>query len=116
MLQLRAFAVLLVAFCAGCASLGTGAPAPSARLPLRLLSSEAPSAPRPEAAPDETHDDAPSETHGNALQRNVTAPRIGAPGGSGAGSRRVAPVQSGNETVGGLPVGTAGGTGPAGRG
>lgn len=116
MLQLRAFAVLLVAFCSGCASLAGAAPAPTARLPLRVLSSEAPTAPRPEAAPSETQGNAPSETRSDAPQRNVTAPRIGAPGGSGAGSRRVAPVQSGKETVGGLPVGTAGGTGPAGRG
>ena len=44
----------------------------------------------------------------------ITPTRIGAPGGSGAGSRRVAPAaaqvgaQSGKETVGGLPGGSCG--------
>lgn len=108
MLALRALASLLVAFCFGCASLGAPAPATTTRPPLRVLSQEAGAAPRLEALPRETQDTAPT--------RDVTAPRIGAPGGSGAGSRRVAPVQSGKETVGGLPAGIAGFAGPAGRG
>lgn len=106
MLALRTLAFSLVAYCFGCGSLG--APAPTTRLPLRLLSHEAGTPPRPEAVPEETQGDAPS--------RDVKAPRIGAPGGSGAGSRRVAPVQSGKETVGGLPAGAVGAVGPAGRG
>jgi hypothetical protein len=50
----------------------------------------------------------------------VMPPRLGAPGGSGAGSRRVAPAavragaQSGNDTVGGLAPGVGGVTGPLG--
>lgn len=106
MLDLRALAFSLVASCAGCAS-WSAAPT-AARLPLRLLSSEAATTPGPEREP--------SETPGVAPSCDVTAPRIGAPGGSGAGSRRVVPVQSGKETVGGLPAGMAGCTGPAGRG
>jgi hypothetical protein len=102
MLDLRALTLSLLALCNGCA--GVAATAPSPRLPVRLLSSEAASPPRPEAAPSQS--DVP--------HRDVAVPRIGAPGGSGAGSRRVAPAQSGKETVGGLPVGMAGGTGPRG--
>jgi hypothetical protein len=102
MLELCAFTLSLVAFCAGCASLST--PAAGARPPLRLLSSEAATAPRPETLPSETE------------SGDAATPRIGAPGGSGAGSRRVVPVQSGKETVGGLPAGIGGCTGPAGRG
>jgi len=102
MLDLRALTLSLLALCNGC--VGVAATKPSPRLPVRLLSSEAASAPRPEAAPPQS--DAPN--------RDVAVPRIGAPGGSGAGSRRVAPVQSGKETVGGLPVGMAGATGPRG--
>lgn len=104
MLDLRALVLSLLALCNGCA--GVAATTPSPRLPVRLLSSEAASVPRPEAAP--------SQTQSNAPNGDVAVPRIGAPGGSGAGSRRVAPVQSGKETVGGLPVGMAGGTGPRG--
>ena len=56
----------------------------------------------------------------HAWQVSPATPRIGAPpGGSGAGSRRVVPTQSGNETVGGLPAGNGGGAGvvgAAGRG
>jgi len=55
-------------------------------MPLRALSSEAANAPRPELL-------GPTR-------------RIGAPGGSGAGSRSVAPAQSGKEAVGGLPAGS----------
>jgi hypothetical protein len=106
MLALRALTLSLVALCFGCASLGGSAP--GARLPLRLLSSEVATVPRPEAVPSETQSDSPG--------RDVTAPRIGAPGGSGAGSRRVVPAQSGKETVGGLPAGMGGCAGPAGRG
>ncbi|MES1189100.1 MAG: hypothetical protein ABUL60_35115 [Myxococcales bacterium] len=106
MLDPRALTSLLVALCFGCSSLG--GPLPGARPPLRVLSCEPATAPRPEATP--------SENHGEGPYPEVTAPRIGAPGGSGAGSRRVVPVQSGKETVGGLPAGMAGGTGPAGRG
>jgi hypothetical protein len=76
------------------------------RLPLRALSSDAPSAPRPEPEPS-----AASETR-EATQAPL--PRIGAPGGSGAGSRCVQPAQSGNDTVGGLPAGIGGVAGPRG--
>lgn len=79
---------------------------PNAQVPLRVLSSEAPRAtlPEPELAPSNEAREA----------ERAPLPRIGAPGGSGAGSRRVQPAQSGNETVGGLPVGIGGGTGPRG--
>jgi hypothetical protein len=76
------------------------------RLPLRALSSDAPSAPQPE--PERS---TPSQTREAA---RAPLPRIGAPGGSGAGSRCVQPAQSGNDTVGGLPVGIGGATGPRG--
>src|SRR5881394_2524894 len=111
MLDLRALMLSLLALCFGCVGFGCAGfagPAPTTGLPLRLLSTEAPTPPQPEAAPSETQSDTPI--------RDIPAPRIGAPGGSGAGSRRVVPVQSGKETVGGLPVGRGGGTGPAGRG
>jgi hypothetical protein len=84
--------------------LGACAKVPSA-LPVRVLSVEAPRA----VETRETQPPAPAEL-----------PRLGAPGGSGAGSRRVAPAprgseaQSGNETVGFLPVGIGGRTGPLG--
>lgn len=54
----------------------------------------------------------------SALERAKigVAPRIGAPGGSGAGARRVTPGQSGKDTVGGLPAGMGGGTARGGRG
>ncbi len=99
--QLRSLIVVLTAFSAGCA----GGSASPPQIPVRILSSEASSV-RAEA-----------ETSEQLTKPNEPrAPRIGAPGGSGAGSRRVAPAQSGNETVGGLPVGIGGGSGPAGRG
>ena len=100
---LRSLIVVLMTFSAGCAGVSAAAPAPQS--PVRILSSEVSSV-RAEA-----------ETTEDSTKPNVArAPRIGAPGGSGAGSRRVAPAQSGNETVGGLPVGIGGGSGPAGRG
>ena len=108
MAHLRTLCFTAIVLSAGCARVSAPLPA---RLPLRLLSSEAGVAPQlvPERASD--------------AQKSPDAqtPRIGAPGGSGAGSRRVAPAQSGNETVGGLPGDTGDGTGPvagaaAGRG
>lgn len=63
---------------------------------LRALSSDPASAPRP-------------EPEGDAGDRSV--PRIGAPGGRGAGSRSVWPAQSGKDAVGGL----LGGKGTTGR-
>ncbi|HEX2869681.1 MAG TPA: hypothetical protein VHP33_00465 [Polyangiaceae bacterium] len=114
MTQLRALSFVAVtalglACATGCA--GTSATAAGSTLPVRVLSSEAPSAPHPEPS-----DTLPAPS--SATTPSERAPRIGAPGGSGAGSRRVAPVraQSGNETVGGLPAGTAGPTGAAGLG
>lgn len=69
-------------------------------VPVRVLASEPARAPR--AEPEQTPQ-TPAEP---------VAPRIGAPGGSGAGSRRVAPpAQSGNEAVGGLPAGDGAGAG-----
>lgn len=93
--------LLLLTLLVGCA-------APNAQTPgVRLLTSEAPQAqavPEADAAPSRAPD--------------VIRPRIGAPGGSGAGSRRVAPaaakVQSGKDTVGALPAGAAGAAGPFG--
>lgn len=79
----------------------------AAPVPVRVLHTEAPHAQLPESPPAQTEP---------TPEQATPAPRIGAPGGSGAGSRRVRPVQSGNETVGGLPAGTGGGKGPAGRG
>lgn len=61
---------------------------------MRALSGQDGKAPRPELERD-----------------SAQAPRIGAPGGSGAGSRSVVPAQSGNEAVGGL----LGGNGKSGR-
>lgn len=92
MRRLRAARLLLVALSVGCA--GNRPPV------VRVLAGEPPSAPPPEASDNENF--------------ATPAPRIGAPGGSGAGSRRVLPAQSGNETVGGLPAGMGGGTGPRG--
>jgi hypothetical protein len=93
-----AWLVLLVA---GCSQ------TPQPLLPLRALSSEA-----PQLELDEPEHTTPTET------REVSAPRIGAPGGSGAGTRSVQPAlpraQSGNDTVGGLPAGIGAGTGPRG--
>ena len=80
----------------------------AAPIPVRVLHTETPRLTAPAEAVHEpaapSHDDARAQ------------PRIGAPGGSGAGSRRVVPAQSGNDTVGGLPAGIGGGSGPAGRG
>ncbi|HEY6077876.1 MAG TPA: hypothetical protein VIW29_03695 [Polyangiaceae bacterium] len=70
-------------------------------VPVRVLASEPARAPR--AEPEQTPQ-TPAEP---------VAPRIGAPGGSGAGSRRVAPTQSENEAADGLP---SAGTAVAGRG
>lgn len=95
---MRALLCLVTLSLAGCAA---------APVRVRVLDSEAPRVSAPEATPEpapSSHDDA------------TAAPRIGAPGGSGAGSRRVVPAQSGNDTVGGLPAGMGGGKGPAGRG
>lgn len=93
--NLRALSVLVLVLGTGC-----GAAAPR----LRVLSSEPGSAPRPEVVVEPGED--------------VTVPkhpaRIGAPGGSGSGSRSVIPAQSGNDTVGGLPAGMGGGSGPRG--
>ena len=80
-------------------------------VPVRVLHTEVPHAQLPEPASTQT---APSGEQGTG--ERATPARIGAPGGSGSGSRRVQPAQSGNETVGGLPVGMGGGKGPAGRG
>lgn len=104
MLDPRALTLSLVALCCGGGCVGGASPSP--RLPVRVLSCEPGPALRPEALPSETHGPEPA----------MSAPRIGAPGGSGAGSRRVVPAQSGKETVGGLPLGMDGCTGPAGRG
>ena len=76
----------------------------STPLQLRLLSSE------PPAVLPATPSDAP------ACAPQQQAPRIGAPGGSGAGSRRVTPLQSGNDTCGFRPVGMGGGIGRDARG
>jgi hypothetical protein len=83
MTNLPPLPALFLACCAGCASI--------APLPFRALSTEAPAAPR--AEPDVS-----------TAKRGV--PRIGAPGGSGAGARSVTLPQSGKETVGGLPAGS----------
>lgn len=85
---------ILLACSGGCA----GAAAP---LPVRALSHEPSPAVTPEAASER-----PPATR--------PFPRIGAPGGSGAGSRSIvptqskndAPTQSGNEAVGGLDAGS----------
>jgi hypothetical protein len=108
MAHLRTLCFAAIALSAGCARVSAPIPA---RLPVRLLSSEAAAAPRP----------VPERARDAEKRHDAQAPRIGAPGGSGAGSRRVVPVQSGNETVGGLPAGTGGGAAPvagavAGRG
>ena len=92
--------LLLLTLLVGCAAQAPG---------VRVLTSEAPHVrAEPEAG---TSMSAPTA---------VSTPRIGAPGGSGAGSRRVAPAaaqarpQSGNDTVGGLPAGAGGVAGPFG--
>ena len=89
------------------ASLACGASAPA----IRVLHAEPPVVRLP-AREESVPEVRPVTTE----QVPAPAPRIGAPGGSGAGSRRVAPAQSGNDTVGGLPAGIGGGSGPAGRG
>jgi hypothetical protein len=89
--------LLLLALLVGCAA--------SCAPVVRVLASETP----------DIH--AEPEVTDRVTTPATAPPRIGAPGGSGAGSRRVAPAaaqvgaQSGNETVGGLP---AGGGGPLG--
>jgi hypothetical protein len=99
--SLRVLLVLL----GSASSLGCGASA----VPVRVLSSE--------PAPVLVHELEPAAAEPQAEPNEVApAPRIGAPGGNGSGSRRVAPPQSGNETVGGLPAGMGGGKGPAGLG
>ena len=102
-----AFAVF-AATSVGCAGTAENLTAP--RLPIRILSSEGARVQQPEVTP---RDAAPTS---DGTPPRIGAPRIGAPGGSGAGSRRVVPAQSGNETVGGLPVGAGAGAGVAGRG
>jgi len=97
---MRTLLFLPLTLCAGC----TSASLTAAAHPVRILASEVTPAPMPEAEAPQTQ---PAEK----------SPRIGAPGGSGAGSRRVAPAhQSGNETVGGLPAGIGAGVDAAGRG
>jgi hypothetical protein len=94
--------LLLLTLLVGCAASNRQPPA------VRVLTSETP------------HVRAESEAGGDIATPAVTPPRLGAPGGSGAGSRRVAPAavqagtQSGNDTVGGLPPGTGGVVGPLG--
>jgi hypothetical protein len=85
--------VVLVLGAAGLSG-GCARTMPGVSSPVRVLSSEPATSPR-------------AEPEGSSSERLPT-PRIGAPGGSGAGSRRVAPAQSGNDAVGGLPTGAAG--------
>ncbi len=94
----RASTLSLLTLLVGCA-------APAAQAPgVRVLSSEAA---RVRAEPEAEVVSTPA----------VRKARIGAPGGSGAGSRRVVPAaaqarpQSGNDTVGGLPAGLGGAAG-----
>ncbi|HVY32510.1 MAG TPA: hypothetical protein VHB79_38495 [Polyangiaceae bacterium] len=61
--------------------LGCSSQSPAPRWPLRALSSDAPQLEQPAF-------EAPAEAPGTVSQPE--APRIGAPGGSGAGARRVA--------------------------
>jgi hypothetical protein len=85
--------LLLLTLLVGCTASNVQAPA------VRVLTSET------------AHIQAEREADGHIAAPAVTPPRIGAPGGSGAGSRRVAPAavqagtQSGNDTVGGLAPG-----------
>jgi hypothetical protein len=83
-----------------------GGQLPAAQLPLRVLSSDAPRSTLPEP------ERSPSSDTREADQ--APRPRIGAPGGMGAGTRSVQPAQSGNDTVGGLPAGIGAGVGPRG--
>lgn len=102
--SVRSISVLVLALCSGCAAQGGQA------LRVRVLNTEAPRALLPEPSAADFVDQQPERA----------APRLGAPGGSGAGSRRVMPArpsndaQSGNDTVGGLPAGMGGVTGPLG--
>jgi hypothetical protein len=82
MFSLRAVSLGLLVFGSGCAGL-------PARLPIRVLSSEAANVNEPslEVQP------ASSTTNDDVVKvQAMSAPRIGAPGGSGAGSRRVIPL------------------------
>jgi hypothetical protein len=85
--------VMLVLGAAGLSG-GCARTTPGVSSPVRVLSSE--SAAPPRAEPEGVTSEPPP------------TPRIGAPGGSGAGSRRVAPAQSGNDALGGLATGAAG--------
>lgn len=94
-------------------ALGSGCAAPGAQaVRVRVLNTEAPRARLAQPVP--------STDSSQARPESVAPPRLGAPGGSGAGSRRVTPAaatsdaQSGNDTVGGLPAGIGGVTGPLG--
>lgn len=79
MLRLSSLALALLALVSsGCA----GSPTAS-RWPLRALSSDAPQLEQPAF-------EAPAETSVPSAEAQSEAPRIGAPGGSGAGARRVA--------------------------
>jgi hypothetical protein len=103
--------VLALVLVALVSSLGCAAGSASAvREPvrIRLLGSEAPRMQLPAEAPASNGAGSPGEVGAPEFTR---APRIGAPGGSGAGSRRVLPAQSGKETVGGLPGGSGAGAG-----
>lgn len=104
--SLRSISVLVLGLCVGCTA--TAAQTPR----VRVLATEMPPAPRAEPLP--------AADIAREQPERTTAPRLGAPGGSGAGSRRVTPArstsgaQSGNDTVGGLPAGSGGVTGPFG--
>ncbi len=106
MRHLPALCFVVLTLSAGCAGSST-LPSPS-RLAVRVLSSEAAATPRPELTP---RDATPRDATPRDESSTPRVPRIGAPGGSGAGSRRVVPAQSGNETVGGLPTGAGTGAG-----
>ncbi len=75
-------------------SAGCARTTPGASSPVRVLSTESATSPRVEPE--------------GATSEPLRTPRIGAPGGSGAGSRRVAPAQSGNDALGGLATGADG--------
>jgi hypothetical protein len=104
--SVRSISVLVLGLCSGCAAHG------AQPLRVRVLNTETPRALLPEPAPAADFVDEQPE--------RAAPPRLGAPGGSGAGSRRVTPArpsndaQSGNDTVGGLPAGMGGVTGPLG--
>ena len=114
---LRAFAVVSFALLGGL--LGCSSSAPVTKLPVRVLHTDPPAAPLPDLEPHAPVDQTGAgETQQYVAPAQGTRTRIGAPGGSGAGSRRVAPptAQSGNETVGGRPAGTGANGLGAGRG